>query len=520
MVEKKQFSGIHLAVIAGVSLLLGFLVQRLLPVGNFWLGFLGTTLVIFISGAALFLAWRAAGAGKALAAMMLAAFVVRLVLGVFLAWGLPRFGYAEREQQAGFVFADAFRRENEAWALVGEETSLLKAFSDDFGTDQYGGMLIFSALVYRIFSPDAHRPVLVSILAAAVFALSIPFIVAALKRWIGPRVAALAGWILALYPEGVLLGAAQMREPFLILFFAMAFWAVSCWLERTRVKRALAVFALAAAGMLVFSFRVALPLLGVLLVWVWLEESTRMEKPWLRIAGWAAVAVGLVALFFAFQYWIDAVLHWDTLQTILQSGRVQFELESVPAWLHFPFIAVYGLFQPVLPAAIVDPAPWIWRGLGIFRALGWYALLPFLLVTIFTVWRAKKASERRLLILMMLFVWLWVGIASARGGGDQWDNPRYRTILLPWMAGLAAWAIQFARAHRNRWLPRWLAVEGVFLLFFTEWYISRYYPVIPRLDFWVMIALILGISGAILLGGWLWDRKHPPKGLTGEGDSL
>ena len=45
------------------------------------------------------------------------------------------------------------------------------------------------------------------------------------------------------------------------------------------------------------------------------------------------------------------------------------------------FIAVYGIFQPVLPATIINPTVLIWKGLGFLRALGWYAILPLLILS-------------------------------------------------------------------------------------------------------------------------------------------
>jgi hypothetical protein len=501
----------HLGLIAPGSLILGGLFQWVLPIGAFWLGFLSAASLIFICSVVLYLAWRMAGSGRLLGWMMLTAFLLRLVLGVFLTWGLPQFGYDEREQRAGFVFADAFRREENAWALANGEDLIRRAFSDEFVTDQYGGMLALSALVYRIFSPDAYRPALISILAAGVFTLSIPFLAVALKRRFGRKVALWGGWILALYPEGVLLGAAQMREPFYILFFTILFWGAVNWLERTHLKSVIPAVLAASIGLSLFSFRVALPLIGIILFWVWLEETSDDRLRWLRYVGWGLFGLGIIISFFVLRDWMQSAVHWDMIQTLRTSGRLQYQLENLPDWVLLPFVVIYGLFQPVLPAAIADQAPWIWRSLGIFRATGWYALLPLLIYGLFRVWRMVPREKRHLLILMVLFVWGWILVASARAGGDQWDNPRYRTILLPWMAALAGWGIMHARMSADRWLNRWLMVEGIFLAFFTEWYISRYYAVIPRLDFWVMTGLILFLSSLVLVGGWLWDRKHLTK---------
>lgn len=509
-----------LGLLVGGSLILGALIQSILAAGPFLPGFLAASLLIFLCGTALYLAWVATGRGKPFAWMILTAFLLRLALGVFLAWGLPRYGYEEAPQQAGFVFADAYHRDGSAWHLAQSDAPLMTAFSDAYPADQYGGFLALSALVYRILSPDAYRPYLISIISAGAMALSVPFLIAVVRRKFDLKTALWAGWILALMPEGILLGSSQMREPFFILFFTILFWAAAHWLDRTRLSLALPAFLLSALSLLLLSFRVAVPLIGVVLLWVWVIESLNLEKIWIKWVGWAVIGLGLAAAVGVSREWITAVLRWDSLQTVLRSGRVQFQLESLPEWLHFPFILVYGLFQPVLPAAVAAPAPWIWRSLGIFRALGWYLLMPLLVYAFVRVWRVESRKRRSGLVVIVLAVIAWILIASARGGGDQWDNPRYRMIFLPWMALVAGWGLQVAVETRDRWLGRSLLIEGIFLAFFTAWYVSRYYPVIPRFDFWVMIGIILALSLMVLIGGWLRDRKRAQDALTTDGDSL
>jgi len=103
-------------------------------------------------------------------------------------------------------------------------------------------------------------------------------------------------------------------------------------------------------------------------------------------------------------------------------------------------------------------------------------------------------------------VWAWVLIAAYNAGGDQWDNPRYRTILLAWQALLAAWAWGWARERRDPWLARWLAVEAFFIASFAEWYLSRYWlHGLPRLDMWQMV--VLNLAAAALILGWDWILK-------------
>jgi peptidoglycan/LPS O-acetylase OafA/YrhL len=167
-----------------------------------------------------------------------------------------------------------------------------------------------------------------------------------------------------------------------------------------------------------------------------------------------------------------------------------------------------------MPAALVDPAPLIWRIVGILRAAGWYALAPFLIYSILAAFKVQDKGERQEMLWFAGVALVWVVVSSFRAGGSQWDNPRYRTILLPWMALLAGWAYTWARARLDPWLVRILAVEGIFLLFFTEWYFSRYTRLIPRPPFWVVTGLIVIFSLGVVVGGWLRDRSRSRRALT------
>ena len=494
--------------ILAVSLAGGVGFQVILQVGSFWGSFLSSSLLIFVIGLILFLAWHGAGKGKTLAWMIFLAFILRFALGIFLAWGLPRYGYPERPQQAGFVFEDAFRREENAWNLAKSGAPISEAFSDAYETDQYGGMLALSALIYRYLSPDAYRPALTAILAAGVMALTVPILTSALRQRFDAQTVLWAGWILVLYPEGILLGSAQMREPFFILFFTLLIWGVANLLEKRKIAPSAILLVLGGVGLFLFSYRIAIPILGVLSLWVWVDLSAQLQKPWIKAVGWLLIILMVLAGLWFLRDWLDAVLHWDVLQTVQRSGMVQSILDSLPDWADFPFILVYGVFQPLLPAAVTAPAPWIWRSLGIFRALGWYALLPLLAYALVKVWRLPKSCKRRWLALIFLMVWAWIFIASARAGGDQWDNPRYRTIFLPWMALAGGWALNFAQRTRDAWLPRILAVEGIFLAVFTVWYLGRYIPEVPRPGLGVMVMVIFVLSGLVLGLGWIKDRRR------------
>lgn len=514
---KKHSLTIILKICVGIllfSLIIALLVPLLLPSGSYLSSLIASLVVLVFTLAILARVWGCAGGSKHLFWIMLGAFLIRLALGVFIAWGLPRFGYDEPSQLAGYFYFDAYMRDGQAWQLAESGASVLKAFGGEFITDQYGGLLALSAQVYRIFSPDAHRPFIIVVLSAGVSALGIPFIISAARKLIDTKAALLAGWVMAIFPEMLILGSTQMREPFLITSFAICFWAMTPLFERDkRVVRILS-FIFGVAGMLLVSTRSAIPMLAILFIWFWIEISARLSKKWIRFAGWLVLLLLVIGIGALSWGWLQDVMQWDILLAYRGSGWIEKIFDSTPEWVHAPFIIGYGLFQPVLPAAIVDPAPWIWRIVGIIRGVGWYSLLPLLLYGTFMVWKIEDKKKKWLFIWMMIAIWGWILLSSARAGGDQWDNPRYRMILLPWMSILSAWGISWVQAKKSKWLGRWLIVEGIFLLFFTQWYISRYTGLSGRIPFGLMIVLIVTLSGGVMFVGWLMDRKKAKTSIS------
>ena len=90
----------------------------------------------------------------------------------------------------------------------------------------------------------------------------------------------------------------------------------------------------------------------------------------------------------------------------------------------------------------------------------------------------------------------------------MWDNPRYRTILFVWQAILGGVVWVWWREMRPAWFMRVVACEVVFLVVFTQWYVNRYFYLGVKLDFPVMVALIVGLWVAIIGLGWWRDRKR------------
>jgi hypothetical protein len=462
-----------------------------------------------------------------------------LGIGVALTLLLPVFGYQDNtEHQAGYVYTDAYIRDNQAWKLASSGESLGKAFSGQLPGDQYGGMLALSAFIYRFLSPDAHRPFLILILGATASAIGVLCLWKASRAWFGEKTALLVAWIFALYPESILLGSSQMREAIVIPILAVSFYGLTeilghkksgwLWLLLSVIFlipiQPLASFISFAVLSGVWFFDPAtlqalkqrrtlltiVLLVSLLLVGMLVASSILANLPSLQGHGPLSVYLTWFKNNFTFQS--DILEH--------SSGIFQSLLNNIGERWRWLIILVYGIAQPVLPAIVGDPgAAWIMRIIGFLRAAGWYAMALFLVYGAFGLFRNRTEPRRFQLIWISIISWAWIMVAALNAGADQWDNPRYRAIFLLWQVILVAWAWEWARSRRDAWLWRWLAIEVVFVGLFTEWYVGRYYPGIFHLDIKWMIVLILGISALIIIGGFIWDRTRKIK-LTSRDSSL
>ena len=486
----------------GIGLLGGLLVASFAP-GDFWVGFCGAAILTALSAFGLIMAWQWAGGGRTLAWMVALAFALRLIAGVVFAAGLPVWGFDTPQQKSGYLFTDAYKRDLQARELGVHGESLMVAFEQGFFADQYGGMLGLSAAVYRYFSPDTHRPTMVLIPGAFMAALGVLFLYLAVRlRW-DQRLATAAGWLMALYPDSILFGASQMREPYLMGMMAITFWAILIWKDQRRM--ASIVIAVCLAVMALFSSLLAITLLIMFTVIFWFEYIAPISNLWKRVGQVGAALATLVCLLF-FWRWLSSAATWDILVTQMGSGWIAKIIEEAGMRFRLPIITVYGLLQPVLPAAVADfdTRP-VWYIIAVLRATGWYLLAPVLLYGIFALWINRNVKEQGLLVWISIFVIIWCLIAAVRAGGDQWDNPRYRVIFIPWLALLAAWAVDWAWKKRDAWLVRWILVEFIFLFYFTRWYIARYLHLEGKMYFWENVAWVSGLSLLVLASGWIWD---------------
>lgn len=448
--------------------------------------------------------WRFFGSKKMLAVIMITAFLLRVTVAVLISAGLPRWGYDNPVNQAGFLYSDAYTRDQAAFQLATSSDSLFTAFTQRDAADQYGGLKFLSAAVYRWLSPHADRPLLISLLAASTMTLGIAFLYAALKkRWNKP-IARWATWFLVLFPDSVFLGSAQMREPFLIGLFCIGLWAVLNWKEKPIQAiwvSLISVLLMGALSLPASAVIAAILVLTFSLEWVLAQKSRTPQ-----ILGGIGLAVLGIIILLAGYRWLKPTLYFDSYTTTQQSGWIQALIWTYGERWNLFFTTAYGLAQPVLPAAITDSALPIWKVIAILQGIGWYFFLPFLFFGFFSAIKGGKNESKWTVVLFAAFFSLWVLISSARAGGDQWDNPRYRYMLLPLMAILFAWSLwQYRRTH-TRWFWRWIAAAGIFLLIFMIIYINRYIPLpfAPNLINGIILIVILTLI--VFVGGWLHDR--------------
>ena len=108
-----------------------------------------------------------------------------------------------------------------------------------------------------------------------------------------------------------------------------------------------------------------------------------------------------------------------------------------------------------------------------------------------------------------MVMWAYILIASYRGGGDLWDNPRYRAIFRGIQVALAAWAWAKQRELKDPWLRRAIGAAALIVLWFIPWYLRRY-AVFPF--GWSVVdlpdVLGLGFISAALFAIWDWAREE------------
>ncbi len=495
------FKDISISALAGV--LLGAILSGFSN-SPFLTGWLGCGVLAFLLILTASQIWRQFGSEKSLAAIMLVTFIFRLALGIFLYKTLPVAGFDNPASMAGYVFSDASERDQAAYLIASQGGLFAHDLAEYKAADQYGGLLAASALIYQVFSPHHHHPLLMVLVSAFAMTAGVTFLFAAVSKKWGAKIALISGWFYALYPDGVLLGSSQMREPILIGLTCLLFWLTLDWKEKPLRTTLLGLVIVAFTCL--FSLPVAAAETAVVAGIIFVEWLSSQSNRKTRTAGIVIFVLFISLAAVAGWLWLKGGLSYEFYVTQSSSGWIETLVRQYGEKLAVPFISFYGLTQPLLPAALVDTTLPIWKFIAIFRASGWYFALPFLAYGIPALMGTRKEKRNNILIFMGLAFAAWMLISSVRSGGDQWDNPRYRTTFLPWMAILFAWVWSRLHTQKCAWFWRVLAIECVFVLVFLNWYLDRYFSVGLKIGFVPMLAIIAGASGLIVVGGLIWDK--------------
>jgi hypothetical protein len=520
------YGGVALVSSAFLALILAWVSSGFRDVHT-WLPFL---LILIICSALILLGWwllRRESPPAWLGWLVIGAAILRLATGVIWYTSLPFYGYDSPAERGGYVMSDAYERDTSAGDLANSEKPLIKAFQGGYRRyDQYGGLLFLSAWIYR-YMAGAYLPLMMVALTAAFSSLAILFTWAFARRAWDAEVAAIAAWLLALYPEAMLMGSSQMREAFTITLVSVAVYGLICFTQSHSWRSLLWVL-----GALLLCLPFSPPFAGLLLLMLVLlalfaspeilrGQVWRQRRVWFALGLLAVlILVGVWLTWGSFapqgvsnplelvQWWVKKSADWQAYLSERASGWVQKIFDASPEWAHAPMLLIYGVVQPFLPAALSDTTgAIIWRGIAIWRALGWTALLVFLIYAPIRALRRIDADRYtptaiRLVLGVGVVVWLGIFIASYRGGGDQWDNPRYREAFASLQVALAAWAIVAQRHRQDAWLRRALVGAGLILAWFLPWYLRRYIY-LP----WAVTDLFktLGLGVASMVLYWVWD---------------
>lgn len=441
------------------------------------------------------------------------ALLLRLLAALLWTVALPHWGYGTPPELAGYVMSDAYTRDTAAWKLAHSGRPLLDAFGYSDAADQYGGLLFLLAAVYRLAGTAAPAPLLTAALMAVFSSHAVPLGWAFARRAFDARTARWTAWGLALYPEAVLLGSTQMRAALAIPLAALGLWGAALAAQE-RSRRGWLWLGVSFLLALPLSPPVAFTLLTAsLLAFLALDDWRVLRHP---AARWGLGGAGLVFVLILWlgrgQTPLDALLFWLRKAAQYQgylskqaSGWMQRTFRALPSWAHLPFLLFYGLLRPLLPAAILGKGAPIWWGIAVWRALGWTVLLAGLFLA------AVRVALRRLWTqlpgVLSLAVWGGAFVASYRGGGDLWDNPRYRAVLAVPQVALAAWGFLEQRRHPSPWVRRLLSGAALGALWLFPWYMRRYTP----LD-WAVVSIFktLALGGVTLLLYAVWDWARAP----------
>jgi hypothetical protein len=429
---------------------------------------------------------------------------MRLTFLIVVPLAMQLWGYHSDRNRIGLVETDALNATTKAWRAAQSGDPILSTWQQGSG-DNTGGITVLGVTMFRLFSSDQERALLLGLLACAVTSLTVVPAFRLANGLFSGGVAKVAALIAAVYPEAVMLGSLHIQQGYLALVLGIELLAIAGLIVRkettteelglptSRIAAVLLVLSLAAMYLLSYEFFILSIFCGVLLA-VWLSDPRRSVG---RVL-WFAAGLGVLALivmhilnladvipsdsdYLFNKYHYLYGLAWSEFDKIAATGGgdlFQSVLATMDRTTAFLLAALYGLLQPVLPAAIghrslTAQGGGFWQALGIYRSLGWYLLLPVLIYG--SLKSLRGIVSRKPETILALIFWAIAIIGSYRAFGDQWDNPRYRLFAFIPMTLLGAWAWVTWRETRDVWFPRIAIPFAVAAVGLTVWYILRDY---------------------------------------------
>jgi len=458
---------------------------------------------------------------------------MRVAFLVIVPLAMQLWGYPSDRNRIGLVETDALNATTKAWRAAQSNQPVLETWTQGSG-DNTGGITVMGVIMFRLFSSDQERALLLGLLAAAVSALTVIPTFRLANELFSERVARIAAVIAAVYPEAVMLGALDVQQGYLALILGVELLAVAglmLWKKsdpekmgapRPVLAAVIMVLSLVAIFLISYEFFILSIFCGALFA-VWLADPRRRIG---RIL-WIAAGVGLLALivlhvlslrdmipsdsdYLYSQYHYLYGMAWAEYDKMVAAGGgdlFQTVFVSMDRTVAFLLAALYGLLQPVLPAAIghrnlTAQGGSFWQALGIYRSLGWYILLPVLIYG--SLKSLRGLISRKPEVILAVIFWGIAFIGSYRAFGDQWDNPRYRFFAFVPMALLAAWGWVEGREKRDPWFLRIAIPFAVAVIGLTIWYILRDYagvqfPVLVSLAVLAAVTVVVFVATLFLV---------------------
>jgi FtsH-binding integral membrane protein len=122
----------------------------------------------------------------------------------------------------------------------------------------------------------------------------------------------------------------------------------------------------------------------------------------------------------------------------------------------------------------------------------------------------RQRMWKRIHVYLLLVIAVGALAAATRAISLQWDNPRYRAVLLTAQMVLAAWAWAETRRLGDPWLKRVAWIEAADLLLIQWWYAGRYWG-LPKIGLSRTLAglvvVTLGLVGLFLLQDFRRRRR-------------